>query len=111
MISGRLKEQVDQFLEEHGYSTKDLSVFLAHPGGKKVIDAYVESLSLREDQLFSSKEVLKQHGNMSSATVLYVIKHFLKHQSAEAGEMGLCGALGPGFSSELLLMKWEEVLS
>ncbi|MEN2448710.1 type III polyketide synthase, partial [Bacillus sp. JR_15] len=41
----------------------------------------------------------------------YVIKHFLEHQSAEAGEMGLCGALGPGFSSELLLMKWEEVLS
>ncbi|MEH7643193.1 3-oxoacyl-[acyl-carrier-protein] synthase III C-terminal domain-containing protein, partial [Bacillus pumilus] len=87
LISGWLKEQVDQFLEEQGYSTNDLSVFLAHPGGKKVIDAYVESLSLREDQLFSSKEVLKQHGNMSSATVLYVIKHFLEHKSAEAGEM------------------------
>lgn len=75
-----------------------------------MIDAYVESLSLREDQLFSSKEVLKQHGNMSSATVLYVIKHFLEHQSTEAGIL-LCGALGPGFSSELLLMKWEDVLS
>ncbi|TQR24092.1 type III polyketide synthase [Bacillus safensis] len=111
IISGWLKEQVDQFLEQQGYSAEDLSVFLAHPGGKKVIDAYIESLSLQEDQLFSSKEVLKQHGNMSSATVLYVIKHYLEHQSAEAGDMGLCGALGPGFSSELLLMKWEEGLS
>ncbi|WP_272870253.1 3-oxoacyl-[acyl-carrier-protein] synthase III C-terminal domain-containing protein, partial [Bacillus altitudinis] len=74
---------------------------------KKVIDAYLESLSLQEHQLFSSKEVLKQHGNMSSATVLYVIKHFLEHQSLNAGQVGLCGALGPGFSSELLLMKWE----
>lgn len=68
-----------------------------------MIDAYVESLSLREDQLFSSKEVLKQHGNMSSATVLYVIKHFLEHQSAEAGEMGLCGALGRAFPQSCCL--------
>lgn len=76
-----------------------------------MIDAYIDSLSLKEDQLFSSKEVLKQHGNMSSATVMYVIKHYLERQSAEAGDMGLCGALYPGFSSELLLMKWEEVMS
>ncbi|OLP65046.1 Alpha-pyrone synthesis polyketide synthase-like Pks11 [Bacillus pumilus] len=107
IISGWLKEQVDQFLKKHGCSKDDLSVFLAHPGGKKVIDAYLESLSLQEEQLFSSKEVLRTHGNMSSVTVLYVIKHFLEHQEAEAGEIGLCGALGPGFSSELLLMKWE----
>ncbi|MBU5207398.1 type III polyketide synthase [Bacillus safensis] len=111
IISGWLKEQVDQFLEKQEYSVEELSVFLAHPGGKKVIDAYIKSLSLQEDQLFSSKEVLRQHGNMSSATVLYVIKHYLEHQSAEAGDIGLCGALGPGFSSELLLMKWEEVIS
>ncbi|WHF25226.1 3-oxoacyl-[acyl-carrier-protein] synthase III C-terminal domain-containing protein [Bacillus altitudinis] len=107
IISGWLKEQVDQFLHQLGFSTEDVSVFLAHPGGKKVIDAYLESLSLQEHQLFSSKEVLKQHGNMSSATVLYVMKHFLEHQSLDAGQVGLCGALGPGFSSELLLMKWE----
>ncbi|MFL0449765.1 type III polyketide synthase [Bacillus altitudinis] len=107
IISGWLKEQVDQFLHQLGFSTEDVSVFLAHPGGKKVIDAYLESLSLQEHQLFSSKEVLKQHGNMSSATVLYVMKHFLEHQSLDAGQLGLCGALGPGFSSELLLMKWE----
>lgn len=107
LISGWLKEQVDQFLHQLGFSTEDVSVFLAHPGGKKVIDAYLESLSLQDHQLFSSKEVLKQHGNMSSATVLYVIKHFLEHQSLDAGQVGLCGALGPGFSSELLLMKWE----
>lgn len=107
IISGWLKEQVDQFLHQLGFSTEDVSVFLAHPGGKKVIDAYLESLSLQDHQLFSSKEVLKQHGNMSSATVLYVMKHFLEHQSLDAGQVGLCGALGPGFSSELLLMKWE----
>lgn len=62
-----------------------------------MIDAYVESLSLREDQLFSSKEVLKQHGNMSSATVLYVIKHFLEHQSAEAGRWDFAGRLVRAF--------------
>ncbi|MFJ5965133.1 type III polyketide synthase [Bacillus sp. NPDC093026] len=107
IISGWLKEQVDQFLGQQGLSKDDISVFLAHPGGKKVIDAYLQSLSLHERQLFSSKEVLKNHGNMSSATVLYVIKHFLEHETAEVDAIGLCGALGPGFSSELLLMRWE----
>ncbi|MFS0656757.1 type III polyketide synthase [Bacillus sp. 179-C3.3 HS] len=109
MISGWLKGQVEQFLEQQGHSKDNLSVFLAHPGGKKVIDAYIDSLSLQEQQLMSSKEILKHHGNMSSATVLYVIKHFLEHETMDDGAIGLCGALGPGFSSELLLMKWEEI--
>ncbi|MGE6629665.1 type III polyketide synthase [Bacillus sp. NPDC077027] len=107
IISGWLKEQVDFFLAQHRFSEEDISVFLAHPGGKKVIEAYIHSLSLNEQKLQSSKEVLKQNGNMSSATVMYVIKDYLEKNSVQENEIGLCGALGPGFSSELLLMRWE----
>lgn len=68
-----------------------------------MIDAYIDSLSLQEDQLFSSKEVLKQHGNMSSATVLYVIKHYLVHQSAEAGIWGFAERLALAFPQSYCL--------
>jgi alkylresorcinol/alkylpyrone synthase len=52
-----------------------------------------------------SLDVLRQYGNMSSATILYVLRRVMEQQ-IQAGEMGLCTALGPGFSSELLLLRW-----
>ena len=54
-----------------------------------------------------SLDVLKNYGNMSSATILYVLRRFME-LDGEAGSYGLCTALGPGFSSELLLLKWGE---
>ncbi len=78
------------------------------PGGKKVIDAYLTSLSMDAGQLAASQKVLQKHGNMSSATILHVIKEQLLHGRQKENEKGLIGALGPGFSSELLLFSWER---
>jgi len=90
---------------EQGLYSEQLTHFIAHPGGKKVLDAYVQSLGIESEMTNKSLEVLKAYGNMSSSTILYVLKRFM--EDGRAGDYGLATALGPGFSSELLLMKWE----
>ncbi|MCQ6273934.1 type III polyketide synthase [Bacillus sp. V3B] len=100
-----LKPNVSDFLQGYQLAIEQMNHFIAHPGGKKVLDAYVESLQLHPSMIELSLEVLRNYGNMSSVTVLIVLKQFLRR--GNPGEWGLCTALGPGFSSELLLLRWE----
>jgi len=104
IIEGELKETVDYFLSQHDHKISDMEHFIAHPGGKKVLDAYETSLSILPDKTQISREVLRNFGNMSSVTILYVLKRFM--EIGKEGELGLAAALGPGFSSELLLLRW-----
>lgn len=107
LVEQWLKPNVEEFLEEHGLTGSEISHFIAHPGGKKVIQAYERALDLKPGLTDESLDVLRRHGNMSSATVLYVLRRFLEKE-IRAGEFGLVAALGPGFSSELLLARWES---
>ncbi|MEH7255578.1 3-oxoacyl-[acyl-carrier-protein] synthase III C-terminal domain-containing protein [Neobacillus niacini] len=107
IIEDWLKPNVSKFLTENELELNDIDHFIAHPGGKKVIDAYIKSLNIPAAMTDISLEVLKNYGNMSSATILYVLKRVME-LGGEAGAYGLCTALGPGFSSELLLLKWGE---
>ncbi|MBU8906378.1 type III polyketide synthase [Desertibacillus haloalkaliphilus] len=97
---------VEQFLQSHQLTVDHVDYFIAHPGGKKVLDAYDQMFDSKRDMTSISREVLKHNGNMSSPTVLYVLLEFMK-QLPQAGKTGLIGALGPGFSSELLLVEWR----
>jgi len=94
-----------EFLEQHGLSLKDIRYFLAHPGGAKVIEAYKQALDLEEWQLKSMRAVLAGFGNMSSATVLFVLEHFLRSSDYRKGDRVLSTALGPGFFSEMVLFR------
>ncbi|MDQ0272067.1 type III polyketide synthase [Cytobacillus purgationiresistens] len=105
IIEGWLKPNVSKFLCDVNMVMSQIQHFVAHPGGKKVIDAYQQSLQFDEKMTKISLDVLKEYGNMSSATILYVLRRFMEF--ADLGEYGLATALGPGFSSELLLLKWE----
>lgn len=107
IIDSWLGDQVQTFLASHGLTTQDLRHFVAHPGGKKVLEAYLSTLSLESSMIDHSLHVLKHHGNMSSATVLYVLDRFMK-EKIPSGEYGVLIALGPGFSSELVLLQWRE---
>src|SRR3954471_4058218 len=100
-----LKPNVSHFLQDHQLTIEQMNHFIAHPGGKKVLDAYVESLQIPTSMNETSLDILRNYGNMSSVTVFIVLKQFL--QKGSPGEWGLCTALGPGFSSELLLLRWE----
>lgn len=94
------------FLKSYQLTIEDISHMIAHPGGKKVIDAYVQALQLVNNMLTDTKEVLKEYGNMSSATIFFVLKRFLQ-KDIPRGEWGLATALGPGFSAELSLLQWK----
>ncbi|KHF38127.1 type III polyketide synthase [Halalkalibacter okhensis] len=107
IIKAWLGPNVMDFLEKTQLGLHDISSFIAHPGGKKVLEAYVETLQLDESMTSVSKEVLRTHGNMSSPTILYVLEQFMLNDHSE-GEYGLMAALGPGFCSELVLLQWKE---
>ncbi len=106
IIKDWLKPNVQEFLMENGFDLSDIKDFIAHPGGKKVIDSYHEALGFDESMTAESMSVLREFGNMSSATILYVLERFMQ-RGGNKGEVGLTAALGPGFSSELVLMRWK----
>ncbi|WP_066047698.1 type III polyketide synthase [Robertmurraya korlensis] len=105
IIEKWLKPNVYNFLYENDCQIENLQHFVAHPGGKKVLEAYMKSLQFPSEMLEISTDVLKNYGNMSSATILYVLNRTMK--MAKEHDMGLATALGPGFSSELLLLQWR----
>lgn len=100
-----LKPNVTEFLQEQGLKLSNIRHFIAHPGGKKVLEAYVNALQLPVPMTDISLDILMNFGNMSSTTILFVLNRFMK--IAEAGDYGITTALGPGFSSELLVLRWN----
>jgi alkylresorcinol/alkylpyrone synthase len=104
-VRTHLQENITEFVQEHGLSLSDIKNFVIHPGGTKVIKAYQEAFSLVDDQVVIEKEIIARYGNMSSPTVLFVLERFMESKQRQ-GEYGLISALGPGFSSESLLVKW-----
>ena len=83
-----------------GVSPEDIVHYLFHPGGTRVLDALEEVLGLESGGLVLPREVLREFGNMSSVTVMFVLERFLHGREFVAGEHGVLSALGPGFSAE-----------
>ncbi len=94
---------LDEFLRPHSLGISDISAWLLHPGGRKVLEAYEHALHLDCGQTRFSRETLRDYGNMSSVTVLFVLDRFLR-QCPETRGTFLLSALGPGFSSESILL-------
>ncbi len=107
IVHGSVRENIQELADRNNIGLREIRHFVVHPGGPKVIDAYEEALGLKKDELRFTRNVLRKHGNMSSPTVLYVLKEFLDKGDFTQGEYGLISALGPGFSSELILFRTE----
>ncbi|HLR79940.1 MAG TPA: 3-oxoacyl-[acyl-carrier-protein] synthase III C-terminal domain-containing protein [Bacillota bacterium] len=101
------KNHLDDFLTSHQLTEQDIHSFIAHPGGRKVLEAMEGACSISRPKLLHSYNILKHHGNMSSATVLYVLEKWLKETKVR-NKKSVLSALGPGFSSELLLLEWDQ---
>jgi len=97
---------VDRFLATHGLTRSDISHWVVHTGGPKVLEAFTESLGLPADALARSWASLRDVGNLSSSSVLFVLDAFLREQRARPGDRGLLLAMGPGFCSEMALLQW-----
>ena len=100
-----LADDVRLFLAEFGLTSADISTWICHPGGPAVIEAVEESLGLPDDALARTRESLRENGNMSSVSILDVFRATLA-EPPEPGSFGLMMAMGPGFCSELVLLRW-----
>jgi len=96
---------VHPFLKKNNLEIKDIDHLIFHPGGKKIVQTVEELFGSMGKNIADTKEVLKLYGNMSSATVLYVLERFMERKPAK-GELGLMLSFGPGFSAQRVLLKF-----
>jgi alkylresorcinol/alkylpyrone synthase len=103
IVQEKMRGNLEAACASLGLGLEDLRHFVLHPGGTKVLEAYEETLEL--DRLDLSWEILRDYGNMSSVSVLFVLERFLEDYPAGSGEYGTISALGPGFSAEHVLFR------
>ncbi len=106
LIGRYLADDVAGFLAEHALTIDDIGAWVSHPGGPKVIEAITDTLGLGDDALELTWRSLAEVGNLSSSSVLYVLRDTRAKEPA-GGEPGLLMAMGPGFCSELVLLRWH----
>lgn len=106
LIDRYLADDMTGFLGQHDLSVGDIAAWVSHPGGPKVIEAITAALGLSDDALELTWRSLAEVGNLSSSSVLHVLRD-TRAKKPTAGEPGLLMAMGPGFCSELVLLRWR----
>lgn len=104
-ISQHFPDIVHPFLARHGTSIEAVDHLIFHPGGKKIVQTVESLFGKLGKNIDDTREVLRLYGNMSSATVLYVLERFMDKKIA-SGEQGLMLSFGPGFSAQSILLEW-----
>ena len=94
IVRTRIAPLVAEFLARHNLTRREISAFLLHPGGRKLLSNIERELQLC------------RCGNLSSATILFILDARLSQHDLSAGAYGLVAAFGPGFSAELVLLQW-----
>jgi alkylresorcinol/alkylpyrone synthase len=106
VVEAHVGDDIDGFLGDHDLKVADLSRWVAHPGGPKVLDALSRAARIPEEELALAWECLARVGNLSSSSVLHVLADTLAGPAPAPGEHGLLLAMGPGFCAELVLLQW-----
>jgi alkylresorcinol/alkylpyrone synthase len=101
-----LRADVDAFLADHRLTRAEIRSWVCHPGGPKVLDAMESALELRAGELELTWKSLAEIGNLSSTSVLLVLRETMAERRPPAGSYGVLLAMGPGFCSELVLLRW-----
>src|ERR1700683_323208 len=105
-VTKHLGKDVDAFLAEHGHKRSDIKTWVMHTGGPKVLEATATALGLTEKDLAASWACLRKVGNISSTSVLLVLEDVYMNRRPEPGSLSILAAMGPGFCSELVLLRW-----
>jgi alkylresorcinol/alkylpyrone synthase len=108
MIRERIRALVDEFLGRRHLALNQIAAFVLHPGGQKVLSFMEQELGLHHSDTDFSRDVLRRFGNLSSATILFILHEWLTRKRLNRGAYGLLAAFGPGFSAELMLLQWPE---
>jgi len=101
-----IEKALQQLLRRHGLSQSDVCFWVVHPGGRKVIDNVQKHFGMTDDQLRFSRAVLRNYGNMSSPTVMFVLDEVVRNGDPRPGDWGVMIALGPGMAAEVALLRW-----
>jgi predicted naringenin-chalcone synthase len=104
-IAAHFDPMLRPFLEKQDKKTSDLKHLIFHPGGRKIVQTVSDLFRDQQANLDDTREVLRCFGNMSSATVLYVLERFLE-KDIDQGELGLMLSFGPGFTAQRLLLEF-----
>ncbi len=105
-VRTRLRPAVDQFLGSAALTIRNLDFWALHPGGRRVLEAYREAFGASEKTLEWTTRSLSSVGNLSSASVLFVLRDILERGNARPGDKALVLALGPGFAAEMSVLVW-----
>jgi alkylresorcinol/alkylpyrone synthase len=106
IIKRHLADDVNAFLQSFGLARADIGNWLIHTGGPKVLEAIQDALGLGGRELYRSWECLRRCGNLSSASVLLVLEDVMMQHRLAPGTLGRLLAMGPGFCSEMILVRW-----
>lgn len=106
LVRGHLAADVDAFLADHGLTRGAIASWICHPGGPAVLEALEAALGLTRDDLAITWDSLRDVGNLSSASVLFVLRDTLAQRRPPPGSHGLLLAMGPGFCAEMVLLRW-----
>jgi len=105
VISEHFPKIVHPFLEDHNTTIEDIDHLIFHPGGKKIVQTIEDLFGSLGKNIDITKAVLKDYGNMSSATVIYVLERFMQNKP-QKGDLGLMLSFGPGFTAQRILLQW-----
>jgi predicted naringenin-chalcone synthase len=106
LLGAAVEDFVERLLARNGLRRRDIRFWGVHPGGTKILQHIERRLELKPDDLRYSRAVLRNYGNMSSATPLFVLDEIGRCGKPEAGDWGLLMAFGPGLTMESLLVRW-----
>jgi alkylresorcinol/alkylpyrone synthase len=101
-----LEELTTRLCKDHDLAREDVRHWVLHSAGRRVIERAQATLGLTDADVLASREVLRRYGNLSSATVLFVLAEVLRSGRPRAGDWGVMAALGPGFAAEGALLRW-----
>lgn len=105
-IQDHFDEIIHPFLAKNNLTIEDIRHLIFHPGGKKIVQLVDELFGKLGKNIDATRAILRDYGNMSSATVLYVLKSIMEQETA-VGEKGLMLSFGPGFSAQRVLLEWQ----
>lgn len=106
LLAANIEEFVTGLLQRHQLEVADITYWAIHPGSSKILDHIQARLGLTDAQMVHSRGVLRDYGNMSSATILFVLDALQRAERPVAGDYGMMMAFGPGLTMESMLVQW-----
>jgi polyketide synthase Type III len=106
LAASMIEQALTRLFRRRGLSMPDIRFWVLHPGGRRVIDNVQKHFGLTNAQLRFSRTVLRNYGNMSSPTVMFVLDEVMRNGDPQPGDLGVMVALGPGMAAEVVLLRW-----